>query len=118
MFDLGKLAVYPKAKAFHREIHRWLRSNPKTDAITRDQLKRAALSIPLNIAEGTGRFSPRDRRNFYVVARSSIFEVVAILDILKDESAIDTQLFEQWYLEADELSRILFVMAKKLEVVA
>ncbi|MBK9449150.1 MAG: four helix bundle protein [Bacteroidetes bacterium] len=77
MFDFEKLTVYQKAKAFHKEIVNWLRSNPKIDSVTRDQLRRAALSIPLNIAEGTGRFTPRDRRNFYVIARSSILEVLS-----------------------------------------
>ncbi len=118
MFDFEKLTVYQKAKAFNKEIACWLRNNPKIDAITRDQLRRAALSIPLNIAEGTGRFTPKDRRNFYVIARSSVFEVAAILDILKDDAAIEPMLCGKLYQEADELSRILFVMVKKLEAAA
>jgi hypothetical protein len=52
MFDFEKLTVYQKTKAFHKEIAVWLKSNPKIDFITRDQLRRAALSIPLNIALG------------------------------------------------------------------
>jgi four helix bundle protein len=118
MFDFEKLTVYQKAKAFHKEIVNWLRSSPKIDSVTRDQLRRAALSIPLNIAEGTGRFTPRDRRNFYVIARSSIFEVVAILDILKDDAGIEAFLHMKLYQDADELSRILFVMVRKLEYAA
>ena len=118
MFDFEKLTVYQKAKSFNKEISTWLRSNQKIDAVTRDQLRRAALSIPLNIAEGTGRFTPKDRRNFYVIARSSIFEVAAILDILKDDGGIEPLLFVKLYQDADELSRILFVMVRKLESAA
>jgi four helix bundle protein len=118
LFDFEKLTVYQKAKAFQKEIATWLKSNPKIDSITRDQLRRAALSIPLNIAEGTGRFTPKDRRNFYVIARSSIFEVVAILDILKDDAGIEPFLHLKLYQDADELSRILFVMVRKLEAAA
>jgi four helix bundle protein len=118
MFDFEKLTVYQKAKAFHKEISCWLRNNPKIDAVTRDQLRRATLSIPLNIAEGTGRFTPKDRRKFYIVARSSIFEVVAILDILNDHAAIERLFFVKVYQDADELSRILFVMVRKLEAAA
>jgi four helix bundle protein len=118
MFDFEKLTVYQKAKAFNKEISTWLRNTPKIDSITRDQLRRAALSIPLNIAEGTGRFTPKDRRNFYVIARSSIFEVAAILDILRDDAGIEPLLFAKLYQDADELSRILFVMVRKLEVAA
>ncbi len=118
MFDFEKLTVYQKAKAFHMEISIWLKSNSKIDVVTRDQLRRSALSIPLNIAEGTGRFTPKDRRNFYVIAQSSIFEVVAILDILKDDAGIEPLLHGKLYQDADELSRILFVMVRKLEVAA
>lgn len=118
MFDFEKLTVYQKAKAFQKKIATWLKSNPKIDSFTRDQLRRAALSIPLNIAEGTGRLTPKDRRNFDVIARSSIFEVVAILDILKDDAAIELLLFAKLYQDADELSRILLVMVRKLEVAA
>jgi four helix bundle protein len=88
MFDFEKRVVYQMSKAFHLEITRWLVSNQTVDAVTRDQLRRASLSVALNIAEGSGRFSQKDRRNFFVVARSSVFEVAAIFDILKDASRI------------------------------
>lgn len=78
-------------------------------------MRRSSLSIVLNIAEGSGRFSRRDRRNFFVISRSSAFEVVAIFDILKDANRIGKVEFEQFYHEADELSRILFALIKKLE---
>jgi four helix bundle protein len=116
MFDFEKLVVYQRSKTFHLEITRWLVSNQVVDSVTRDQLRRASLTIALNIAEGSGRFSQKDRGNFFVVARSSVFEVAAIFDILKDASRIAQPDFEKFYLEADELSRILFTLIKKLEV--
>lgn len=39
----------------------------------------------LNIAEGSGRFTDKNKRNFYVIARGSAFECVAVFDFLKDE---------------------------------
>lgn len=53
-----------------------------------------------------------------MIARSSIFEVVAILGIVKDDSMLDPMLHRQFYQEADDLSRILFAMVRKLEEAA
>jgi four helix bundle protein len=68
----------------------------------------------LNIAEGSGRFSKADRRNFYVISRSSIFECIAILDVLKDETILDENQFESLYLQAEVISKMLYAMIKNL----
>jgi four helix bundle protein len=83
MFDFEKLEVYSKAKMFNKTITSFL-ENTKTDKITYDQLRRAAFSIMLNIAEGSGRYTKPDRRNFYIVARGSAFECVAIFNYLRE----------------------------------
>ncbi len=113
MFDFEKLEVYKKAKLFNFEIRNFILSN-RLDPTTKDQLRRASFSIVLNLAEGSGRFSKPDRRNFFVISRSSIFECVAILDILKDENSIELELFQNFHQKADELSRILYAMIKNL----
>lgn len=88
MFDFEKLDVYKKAKIFNAEIRAFIKVS-KLDPTTKDQLRRASFSIVLNIAEGSGRFSKADRRNFYVISRSSVFECIAILDVLKDENIME-----------------------------
>ena len=113
MFDFEKLEVYKKAKLFNAEIRSFISSN-RLDPTTKDQLRRASFSIVLNLAEGSGRFSKPDRRNFFVFSRSSIFKCLAILDILKDEDSLTFDLFQSFHGKTDELSRILYAMIKNL----
>lgn len=80
----------------------------------KDQLGRASFSIPLNIAEGSGKFSKADRKSFFVIARASVFECVAVLDILSDEEVISKESFQSLVEKAEELSKILFSMIRNL----
>jgi four helix bundle protein len=114
MFDFEKLDVYKKAKRFNFAI-RELIKNTRLDKTTKDQLRRAAFSIVLNLAEGSGRFSRPDRRNFYTISGSSIFECIAILDVLRDESIIEENSFQVFYTQGEELSKMLFAMIKNLD---
>ena len=113
MFDFQKITAYIKAKEFHRDIKSFF-SQKDLDNTVNDRLSKASFSIALNVAEGSGRFSKADRQNFFVIARSSVFECAAILDILNDEKSIDKKEFEEFSIRADELSRILFTMIKNL----
>ena len=75
-----KLDVYQCAVQFLALSAKLLDGLPAGNSVLADQLKRAALSIPLNIAEGTGKSSPADRRRFYGIARGSAMECGALLD--------------------------------------
>src|SRR5688500_6627872 len=77
--DAHKLAVYHVAVAFQATAMALL---PKGHAVMRDQLERASLSIVLNIAEGAGRRSRRDKARFYTIARGSAMESLALIDVL------------------------------------
>ena len=70
--------------------------------------------MPLNIAEGSGKFSKPDWRNFFVISRASLFECVAIVDILNEKGDISEIQSQAIITGADELSRILFAMIKNL----
>lgn len=80
-FDHEKLKVYQVAL----ELNGWvgnLLATVEAKAAAKDQLDRAATSIPLNIAEGNGKFSGRDRARFFDIARGSALETAASLDVL------------------------------------
>ena len=104
MFDFEKLDVYKKAKAFNSGIRAFIKTT-KLDPTTTDQLRRASFSIVLNLAEGSGRFTKPDRRNFFIIARSSVFECIAILDVLKDESILEEDIFIGFYGQGEELPK-------------
>lgn len=114
MFDFQKLVVYQKAKVFNAGVRSFIRAT-RLDPTTNDQLRRAAFSVVLNLAEGSGRFSKPDRKNYYVISRSSIFECIAILDVLNDEGMIGQKTFFNLYNQGEELSKILFAMITNLQ---
>ena len=75
---------------------------------------RAEREIVLNIAEGSGKFSKADRKKYFIISRASIFECVAVLDVLHDEEIVKKEDLENFLKMADELSRILYAMIKNL----
>ena len=114
MFDFQKLMVYKKAKLFHSSCKKLILEN-RFDRYVNDQLGRASFSVPLNIAEGSGKFSKKDKKNYFTTARASVFECVAVIDILSDEDEIKNEDLKLLMDSTDELSRILFAMIRNLE---
>jgi four helix bundle protein len=80
-FDHEKLDVYQEAIAFCGWVGEFLTAI-SSKAAAKDQLDRASTCIPLNIAEGNGKFSAKDRARFFEVARGSALECAACLDVL------------------------------------
>ncbi len=114
MFAYEKLEVYKKAFALNQSIYRFLKENKSIPRYAKDQLGRATLSIMLNIAEGSGKFSSKDRRSFYVIARGSAFECSAMISFLFEESEIQKALFTELVNQYEEISRMLYTMIQNL----
>jgi four helix bundle protein len=90
MFHFQTLDVYKCAVAFLPIAYSLAKLG---DAELGGQLRRAALSINLNIAEGTGRFG-KDERRFLVTARGSALECAAALDAFIAVGIVDTRIAE------------------------
>ncbi len=81
LFDHVRLEVYRASLGFVAWSEPVIQGiTPKPAAI--DQLDRASTSVPLNIAEGNGKFSMKDRCRFFEIARGSAVECAACLDVL------------------------------------
>jgi four helix bundle protein len=80
-FDHEKLDIYQEAIAFCGWVGELL-GQISAKAAAKDQLDRASTSLPLNIAEGNGKFSNVDRARFLEIARGSALECAACLDVL------------------------------------
>jgi four helix bundle protein len=78
---------------------------PRGFGFLADQLNRAALSIATNLAEGNGRFTKADRRNFFTIARGSAQECVPLLAVARRRGLLSDE-------TAGELRRELEVIAK------
>ena len=107
MFDFENLDVYKKAKELNKEILRFLKENKYIDSYLRDQLRRASISMVINIAEGSGKFSKADKKNFYIIARGSVYECVSLFEIILEEKQITEDLSKDFYRKLETISKML-----------
>ena len=108
-----KLIVWQKAKSLVKAVYALTKSFPADErfALT-DQLRRAVVSIPSNIAEGYGRASNADYAHFLAIARGSLYEALTQLEVAEDLGYISA-VPEELELLAAEVGRMLGAMLKK-----
>ena len=106
MFDHEKLKVYQRSLDFVDRAAVILEAVPKRFA-AHDQLDRASTSIPLNIAEGNGKFTTKDRCRYFDIARGSSLECAACLDVLVRREALEAS-------AADEAKALLIEIVSML----
>lgn len=106
-FLFEKLDVYQRAVEFASIVNQLAGKFPKGNYGIADQLKRASLSIPANIAEGSGRYHKAEKRNFYIIARGSAYECVPLLKV-----GFDCQFFDDQ--QHEELRKHLMTLVKML----
>ena len=79
-FAHRKLDVYRLATEFFKSAYELSKRLPRSEGFMKTQFLRAALSIQLNIAEGSGELRPREKARFYRIARRSADECSALLE--------------------------------------
>jgi four helix bundle protein len=108
-----ELKVWQKAKDLAVAIYRLTSVNPLAkDFGLRDQLRRSAVSIPSNIAEGDERDTNRDSVRFLYIAKGSLAEVRTQLEIAREVGLIHQSEHEQIEMECAEIGRMLGALIK------
>lgn len=103
-FTFFDLRVYKESKALVKEVYKLLQKFPKYEVYALgDQLRRSVVSVPSNIAEGSGRFSMKEKMRFIEIAYGSLAESLCQLDIAHDLEYITDEEFEN---EQDRINTI------------
>lgn len=114
-FAFEKLLVYQKAITFADSVCTLTRDLPRGYFFLADQLNRAALSVAANIAEGNGRFTKADRRNFFGIARGSVQECVPLLELAVRQRVLSTERHEHLKADIEEIAKMLAGLINGLE---
>jgi len=102
------LIAWRKAKELALDIYLCTRKFPKEEIYClTSQLRRAAISVPSNIAEGKARRSRKDFAHFLYQARGSLLELETQLSIARDLEYLDSPTFKNTLDKAEEVGRIL-----------
>jgi four helix bundle protein len=109
------ILAWQKARILTNSIYRETSAGAfAKDYSLRDQIRRAAVSVMLNIAEGFGRKTDKEFKQFLVQAHGSCAEIQAALYISLDQTYISQQVFQYLYDSADEISRMIIGFHKAI----
>ena len=115
-FYYRKLKVYHQSVRLVKEIYILTDQFPQQERNGLiNQIQRAAISIPSNIAEGMGRFSIKERMHFIEIAYGSLMEVMCQLEIAESLNYINNDQFKTQEVLVSEISKMLIGLRKNLE---
>lgn len=108
MNSFRNLDAYKEGKTIIKEVYKLLQRFPKEEQYALcDQLRRASISITSNIAEGSGRVSPKEKIRFLEISYGSLMEVLSQLDIACDLQYISIDDFNRLEILIDHEGRLL-----------
>ena len=115
-FYYRKLLVYQHAMMLLEDVYHLTKKFPSSElhGLT-NQIQRAAVSIPSNIAEGMGRFSNKERLHFLEIANGSLMEVMCQIEAALLLGYINQQQFDEHELYINETAKMLIGLRKHFE---
>ena len=114
-FYYRKVDAYQLAKELAKYIYSLLFKFPEFERYALcDQIRRAAISIPSNIAEGLGRFAIKERIHFIDIANGSLTEVLCQMEISHDNHYITDEEFTRVDLLGSRVSMTIYGLKKSL----
>ena len=114
MAHFQRLIVYQQAKDLVKLIYALMKKFPVDERYALcDQLRRSAISIPSNIAEGMGRMAEKEQGHFINIAFGSLMEVLAQIDIAKDLDYITKEEYIQVESLVSEIGKMLSSLRAK-----
>ncbi len=118
MFNFEKLETWHEAISFADLVYQFTRHFPAEERFgLTNQMRRAAVSVSSNIAEGCSRSSRVDYARFLEIATGSLFEVVSQATIGRNQGFLIETDYQKLYQLAEKQSRMLSGLRKSLEVV-
>jgi four helix bundle protein len=115
MFNFEKLETWHEAISFADSIYKLTRRFPDEERFgLTNQMRRAAVSISSNIAEGCSRSSRVDYARFVEIATGSVFEIVSQATIGRNQGYLSDTEYKQLYQAAEKQSRMLSGLRKSL----
>ena len=106
-FLFEDLLVYQKAMIVAKLILRLTSGAPKGTASLVDQLRRASMSIPANLAEGCGRWHPNDRKQFFWIARGSVNECIVFIELGVTQNVLTEENQAELRNKLEEIGRMI-----------
>ena len=115
-FYYRKLTVYHKALDLVKTVYLLTESFPSSERHgLSNQIQRAAISVPSNIAEGMGRFSNKERVHFLEIANGSLMEVMCQLEVSLLLGYISQQQFDEQELLISDMTKMLVGLRKTFD---
>jgi len=114
-FNFQDFQVYKDARQLRIELNQITKAWPREEKyVLIDQLKRALLSVMLQIAEGSNRKTDKDKALFFNRSHTSIDEIVACLDAAVDDNLITKDQYADFYKKCENIAKQFRGLAKYL----